>query len=334
MVSKIIKISDILSLKINANAAAFNNILLYFPNASLSPESNAYDYQIFYKNVCQIENKYILNNGNKLHPFRNSTYFLLESPNQRILYANKQEFSEANAIIIEDKNIFVFDKDKQKNKALIRLITEIIIRKLLERQFFPIHSSCVVLNGKACLFFGGKGSGKSTALFSSVSLLSAKPLANDITFVGKENGTWKAFGTNYDLTFDKSIFAQLEWHKKLLVYQNTFYQYKSNKIRLVPKKFCNLFNTSWQWEAPIGSINFVNLNPNIRFVQNHHLSKSTKLKYLIECGKDKNFLFDDLLKINNLQPKYNYKQLISDILFNKIEGNIINHHKKYKRKEM
>ena len=53
------------------------------------------------------------------------------------------------------------------------------------------------------MFFGEKNSGKSTALFTCVLLDNAYPISNDITFVGKENGKWLAFGLPYDITFDK-----------------------------------------------------------------------------------------------------------------------------------
>lgn len=327
MVIKTIKISDFLVLKLYAPEQVFNNIDNYFPNTFETID--ACDYEIVY-NEDTIPNIYKNIEGKVLTPFRNSKYILNLDNKTIVTYAKKQEFSDENVILRTGNLINVFCENDCKSKVLIRLIIELIIRKLLEKQYYPLHASCVVKENKANIYFGKKGSGKSTALLSSVLLTQSSPLANDITFVGKEDGIWKAFGTSYDLTFDESLFSQIYSNKTFVGEQNLIPQYHSNKVRYGASEFCDLFNTFWVWSAPIENINIVNLSPNIEFKKYSQIEYLKALDYLKNYGKDHNFTFDDLLMINGLYPNFNYEQLAQEIEFNEIEGNILEHHSKIK----
>ena len=330
MITKIYKIENLLTIKVDASEQEFKNIANYFPNILEIKEYHDCDYQIFYYKINEIPTMYRIENKNSklISPFRNSKYFVKQMDETLIAYSQKQEFSDEHVVIRENRNIMILAKNDQNSKVLIRLIVELIVRKLLENNYFPLHASCVVINNEAVLYFGDKGCGKSTALFSSVLITQAHPLANDITFVGKENNIWKTFGTPYDLTFDKSLSKELIQNGISLMGHNYAKQFSSDKIRYNPSEFCDVFNTAWMWSAPIKNINIVNLVPNKEFKENVQISYQDALKYLIKYGKDQNFFFDDLLKINELYPNYNYKRLSKEIIFNEIEGNILRYHKK------
>jgi hypothetical protein len=326
MVTKILKISDLLILKLQASEYVFRSIDSCFPNVLETKEN--YEYEIVYNEVDEILDIYKNFPGKIVSPFRNSQYLVNKKNEVVVAYAKKQEFSDENAIIKDNNTINIFAKNDESNKNLVRLIIELIVRKLLEKKYYPLHASCVVNENSAIIYFGKKGSGKSTALFSSVLLANSFPLANDITFVGKENGIWKAFGTSYDLTFDKSLFSQIHENKIPFSDYNFKPQYHSDKIRYSANEFCQSFNTNWIWSAPIESINVVNLNPNNEFKIYSQISRQKALEYLIEYGRDHNFTFDDLLMINDLQPNFDYESLIQSVVFNEVEGNILKYQTK------
>ncbi|MEG1010062.1 MAG: hypothetical protein RSF67_09680, partial [Clostridia bacterium] len=193
MITETLLISNILKIKLHALEQDFKNINYCFPNI-FEIDDKAFDYEIFYKKVDTIPNIYKIKDGIVTFPFRNSQYVVNRCNDIVIAYAKKQKFSDENAIVRSNKLIEIFAKDDINQKNLIRLIRELIIRKLLEKKYFPLHASCVVTENEAIIYFGKKGSGKSTALFSNVLLTKSVPLSNDITFIGKENNIWKAFG--------------------------------------------------------------------------------------------------------------------------------------------
>jgi len=331
MNTKILKIENLLTIKIVATLDVFKNIENYFPNTLHNLTVTDFDYEINYRKINTIPNMYKNNiNCKCISPFRNSKYILNINDQTIFAYAEKQKYSEEHLIIKNNKNIDIMVINDKNNKTLIRLITELIIRKLLENGYFPLHASCVVSNNKAIVYFGDKSSGKSTALFSSVLINNDNPLANDITFIGNDNGIWKAFGTSYDLTFDKSLIKQIIENKISFQKHNFIKQFSSNKIRYTPKDFCGSFNTTWQWSAPIKDINIVRLSPEQEYKKKPLVEYYKKLEYLVNYGKDNNFFFDDILMINQLSPIYNYEQLATDVEFNEIEGNILKYQKNKK----
>ncbi|MDD5865299.1 MAG: hypothetical protein PUD07_02255 [bacterium] len=321
MNSEIIKIGDLLTLKINATKKTFDDIKKRFPNTNHFDIE--YDYELCYK---EIENIKKIELGEIFYPFRNATYIVNNFNKQVISYSPKQQYSCENIIIRNDKRISIFCKNDNNSKVLIRVITELLVRKLLERNFFPIHASCIMVNDKATLFLGKKDSGKSTALFCNVLLNNAYPISNDITFVGKEEGIWKAFGLPYDFTFDESLFFQTKYIMKEFIKLNKKNLYGSNKIRFDIAEFNKIFNTNLIWEAPISMISIVELDKEHEFTVSPPIKPKDAILNLQEKGKDKNFTFDDFMMINKLFPNFNYEQLSEEIPFNQLKGNILKYY--------
>lgn len=316
----VINIGDLISLKIYAPSETLIDISKRFANIK---KSDYYDFEIHYRNFVDFSE---IREGTKILPFRNAMYIVNQIDEKVIAYSPKQEYSCENLVIREKNKIDILCRDDHDSKILIRLITELLIRKLLEKKFFPIHASCIMKDDEAILFFGGKNSGKSTALFTHVFLNDAYPISNDITFVGKENGKWLAFGLPYDITIDKDIFYQLE---SIKINVDTFIKipkYESSKIRFDVSEFSDTFRTSWVWHAPISTINFVNLNKENVFSEVSNISFEDSILELDKYGKDKNFSFGDYLKLNNLYPTFEYENLSKEVHFNKLEGNILKHY--------
>lgn len=321
MITDTINIGDLLKIKINAPQETFIDISKRFTNIKKSDYT--YDFEIFYKNFENIKE---IKLGTVMKPFRNALYIVNQKNEKIIAYSPKQQYSCENIIVRENEKINIFCKEDNNSKILVRLITELLIRKLLERRFFPLHASCIMKDNKAVLFLGKKDSGKSTALFTHVLLDNACPISNDITFVGKENGKWQAFGLPYDITFDETLFYQLE--DKKINFENIIKErkYGSDKVRFEITEFNNAFNTNWVWHAPISIINIVNLNRENIFSEFANIPFKDAIMNLYKYGKDKNFSFDDYLRINNLYPSFEYEILSKEIPFNKLEGNILKHY--------
>lgn len=316
----VINIGDLLNLKIHAPLGTLIDVSKRFVNVK---KTNCYDFEIYYRNFVDFAEMDV---GTKMWPFRNAMHIVNQIDKKIIAYSPKQEYSCENIIIREKNKIDIICREDHDSKILIRLITELLVRKLLEKKFFPIHASCIMKNNEAILFFGEKNSGKSTALFTCVLLDNAYPISNDITFVGKENGKWQAFGLPYDITFDEDLFYQLKSEKINLETIVKTTRYESNKIRFDVSEFVNTFKTDWVWHAPISKVNFVNLSKESVFSETSNIPFEDIIVKLDKYGKDKNFSFDDYLKINNLYPLFEYEAFSREVQFNKLEGNILKHY--------
>lgn len=320
MFNVLFNIGDLINLKIHAPSEALIDISKRFVNVK---KTDYCDFEIYYRNFADFSE---IKDGTKVLPFRNAMYIVNWVDEKVIAYSPKQQYSCENMVIREKDKIDILCRNDHDSKALIRLITELLIRKLLEKNFFPIHASCIMKNDKAILFFGDKNSGKSTALFTHVLLDDAYPISNDITFVGKENDEWQAFGLPYDITFDKSLFYQLKSKKINLDAMIKVPNYESNKIRFDVSEFSDVFETNWIWHAPISTINFVNLNKENVFSRISNIPFEDIILKLDKYGKDENFLFGDYLKLNNLYPSFEYENLSREVQFNRLEGNILKYY--------
>lgn len=321
-----INIGDLLNIKVYASEKVYDDLLKRFSAVKIT--ECVCDFEIFYRNFQMFQSE---KSGILMKPFRNALYLVNEQEDKIIAYSPAQTYSSENIIERINKKITISCQKDNNSKVLIRVITELLIRKLLSKGYFPLHASCVMKDNKAILFLGKKGSGKSTALFANVLLNDAYPISNDITFVGKENGKWQAFGLPYDLTFDSTLFLQIAQETKKFKNFHEEDKYGSNKIRYDVAEFIADFNTSWVWHAPIAAINIVNLTKESEYTIFSNIKFEDALLNLKRYGKDNNFDFDDYLKINNLYPSFDYELLSQEIPFNKMEGNVLRHYLKRSR---
>jgi Peptidase S24-like len=81
-----------------------------------------------------------------------------------------------------------------ETEGLIPLLRVISILLVTERgEGLALHASAAQIKGRACLFSGPGGAGKSTAL-TRIGQAGAKPIADDLTLLRKEDGLWKVWG--------------------------------------------------------------------------------------------------------------------------------------------
>lgn len=297
----------------------------YFPQtiSQIGIESNS-DYIISY-NVSQYETlKKTLpsfEDQNRKFPFRSAPAISKNVNGWTLSYFFANRYSDDYFIANSKDKIYII-ADKYDSNIVIRILNELVVRKLLEKGYFPIHASAVVdlEDGKADLFFGDKGSGKSTIFFEKTAHDNYLPLANDICFVGVENGRAMVYSMTFDITF----------HKSLLI-NNKDFAIKDDKVRCNPLQFCELIEKPWIYKSPLKSLNYTALNLNDDF-EIQRISPEIMLDLLLKYGKDRDFMFDDALNINNLYPNYDYNVLIQHVPFlTSVKGNIVDNRKSKNR---
>jgi hypothetical protein len=85
--------------------------------------------------------------------------------------------------------------DGVKNQyALDSLLRVFLSWKLLEHQGFLLHAATVIRDGKAYVFTGRSGAGKSTVASLSPE---GSVLTDEISLLRRENGVWRAYGTPF-----------------------------------------------------------------------------------------------------------------------------------------
>jgi hypothetical protein len=78
--------------------------------------------------------------------------------------------------------------------ALDSLLRVLLSWKLLEGHGFLLHAATIVRNGKAYVFTGRSGAGKSTVASLSPE---GSVLTDEISLLRRENGVWRAYGTPF-----------------------------------------------------------------------------------------------------------------------------------------
>ena len=78
--------------------------------------------------------------------------------------------------------------------ALDSLLRVFLSWKLLEHQGFLLHAATVIREGKAYVFTGRSGAGKSTVATLSPH---GSVLTDEISLLRRENGAWRAYGTPF-----------------------------------------------------------------------------------------------------------------------------------------
>jgi hypothetical protein len=85
--------------------------------------------------------------------------------------------------------------DGVKNQyALDSLLRIFLSWKLLEHQGFLLHAATVIRNGKAYIFTGRSGAGKTTVATLSPE---GSVLTDEISLLRREGGVWRAYGTPF-----------------------------------------------------------------------------------------------------------------------------------------
>ena len=83
-------------------------------------------------------------------------------------------------------------------------IGTVFAKALLDHNGFFLHSSAIILDGKAYLFSAYSGTGKSTHTEKWIRLYGARYLNDDKPALRKKNGVWYAYGTPWSGKYDLS----------------------------------------------------------------------------------------------------------------------------------
>ena len=304
MKTKIFEIPELIVFSIVDDNTIIDTIRSYYPNLKESDKNP--EFYLDYESVQHFGEFAFVQNSEILRPFRNCIYYNSVDTNseQVIAYAPQTNQTIEHGLIRENNNIKIFSEEIN-GKVFLRTIRELILRKHIEKGYFPLHASSTVFANKAILQFGPKRSGKSTALFKQTTVDKFLLMSNDITLVGQEKGSWNAITMPYDLTFDSSLFNEK----------------KPQKVRFTPEEFGKKYGVQWCNKGVIGNISFLTLEKEKKYTE-VLISKDNLLDKLINYGKDSHFSFDDYLCLNNIFPTFKYEELSSSFEAKHISGNV------------
>jgi hypothetical protein len=98
---------------------------------------------------------------------------------------------EATLMLVDNGALFLGVQNEYRLDSLIRILLSLL---LLDQRGFLLHAATIVRNGRAFLFTGQSGAGKSTiASFAPEDCV----LTDEISLVRLFNGEWHAFGTPF-----------------------------------------------------------------------------------------------------------------------------------------
>ena len=258
-------------------------------------------------------------NAERIKGFAGPCYFVWQSKDGiTSSYSPESERRGSHFVRNNGSDFVVRIHNNENEEILCRIARDIILRDILNEQYFPIHASVVKTNENAEIFFGKRGSGKSTALFSSVLFDNSIPMSGDVAFIKQNGKTWEVLGWPWRVSVDTNYFS--------VAHKDVDFKYEERgKLRFMPSDFCNIFGTKWAWKAKIGKLTKTNLivgeTPSIK-----NLLPSNLEFYLEHEGKD-NWLWGDSLKIGIKKPIFYNGALSSSVPGKILSGNIVSYYK-------
>jgi hypothetical protein len=98
---------------------------------------------------------------------------------------------EATLLLLENSAFFLGVQNEYKLDSLIRILLSVL---LLKERGFLLHAATVIRDGRAYIFTGRSGAGKSTVASLSPE---GSVLTDEISLLRWFNGDWHAFGTPF-----------------------------------------------------------------------------------------------------------------------------------------
>ena len=264
------------------------------------------------------------NSAEKIKGFAGPNYFVWnEKDGITFSYSPIDERRGAHLIRNNGSDFVVRIHESETEDILCRISRDIILKDIIEDNFFPVHAAVVKNGSKAEIFFGKKGSGKSTALFSSIIFGNSIPMSGDIAFVRQSKAEgWEVLGWPWRVTIDSNYFN--------LINQKIDSKYEERgKLRFLPYEFCQKFNTKWAWHAQIGNI----VKTDLQINRPPYLQNLTSIElrcYLDKEGSD-DWSWNDSFKIGIKKPTLLFNTLALNVSGSIISGDIIRY---YREKEL
>ena len=294
---------------INFSITGFErDLMLIEKYLTLSTSKQDVDYSITMYKTPDLSN--FKNIGNIIYPFKNCVYKQkILSEQNVIIYAEKQEFSDEHVIVRNNDIISIYSNSDDIYWYTIKMIDELIIRKLFDMGFFPLHASSVSDKNGSLVFVGYSGMGKSTSMYYYSMFENMNPQANDTVFVGRIGNEWHSFGIIEDATFGESLIKDKQPEER----------FGSKKVRFTPIEYEQYSNVKYNYMSKINNIVFVNLNQYGEYKEYTVEPSQIDLNMFV----DKKLKYGDILAINNLSPHYSIEDLIRENQFYGCSGNIL-----------
>uniref|UniRef100_UPI00402A881F hypothetical protein n=1 Tax=Bacillus sp. DX2.2 TaxID=3073452 RepID=UPI00402A881F len=311
---------NIITIKISGPIDLFEIAKNYFPGA-IKDYVNNFDFEINYQGI--LEKKPIIPQEAKLREsFGGASYFTWQdSCLKTYAYCPEDYIYGGHLIEREGKqlNLSVTPfNDFQKSGSVwaIRLARELFLMIGLLNNYVPIHASAISLNKNGVIFFGKKGSGKTTSMFTFVNKLDSKPISNDLVLVGKDtNGFWEILGWGWRVTIGNDLLEESGFTKDGEKLQN-------NKIAFYPLAFSEYNGTSWCWQSKLKFI----VKPNVKLNKSLLIEKITpeilSSELLLEGIEE--WKFGDYLNIGIEKPNFEkfFNSISNEIPGYRISGDI------------
>ena len=239
--------------------------------------------------------------------FSGQTYFVWKDKQYIIGLAQASKNCARHMIRIIGKKFIIQVPDMKNMNYIICVIREILFKNLLSSGYIPMHASAVVLHDKAYCFFGAKNSGKSICFFSAVDK-GGFPLSNDLVFIKKLLNKWIVVGWPFAPSINKKFFDS---------------DYTgSEKVKFTPKKFCDMYNTSWVWECELKNLIFVNFQKS-KEVRLEQLEPDDLRVLMQNYATEERWIWEDAFGLGEEFPKkIDYTKVSSEISGLSLTGNI------------
>lgn len=146
----------------------------------------------------------------------------------------------------------------------IRLARTVLVGLLVqERAHVPLHASCVAVDGRAVVFTGDSGAGKTTSAIAAMRYLGAELITNDLLLIdpGTDGGPAQAVGIPLQVRMAAGTLRSMDLLRHLDPYDEVFpfvepsnWTERDRKIEVSARRVASWFGTSPLGSAPLACL--------------------------------------------------------------------------------
>ncbi|TYS60556.1 hypothetical protein FZD47_20300 [Bacillus infantis] len=311
---------NIIKVKISGPIELYKLALEYFPGA-IEEDGKHFDYEINYLGVIS-RSPIIPLKTKLLKSFGGAPYYTWEDSSSRSYSYCSEEYKYGGHLIEREGNTLNIWVTKfnihQKSGVIwaIRLIRELFLMQGLLNGFIPVHASAISHNNNALIFFGNKGRGKTTSMFTFVNQFKSQPMSNDLVLIGKDvTNKWVVTGWAWRITVGKELL-------KASGFNANGENLSNNKIAFTPLEFSTYTKTSWSWYSNLKSI----IRPQIKLDGSLYIEEIDPSTLSKEMGSEgiEEWDFGDYLNLGFSSPNFQevFKTLTEEIYGYSVTGDI------------
>ena len=311
----IIEFKDIVTMKISASEKVLELLQEYYPY--LESKNAEIDYIIHVANKNVSKYRSIPDYAMYGKCFCGPKYFYWDSDGYDFAHSAPNEKFGEHVVIKKENEFLLVSYSGSVQQQVLAITREIVTRKLLEKGYFPIHSTSVYTNEKGILFFANKHQGKSASMFSSILFLNAFPISGDVSFVKRDDSGWKICGWPGRASIDPMYFRLIDYP-----YDNLFQEQSNGKVRFTPAEMERVFQTKWVWTYSLMELVHVDVIPGQKSSKCKLTTQELK-EQLEKYGSDCSWTWDDVFNLGGNMPVQFYEQLSQDVKGYYLNGDII-----------